>query len=165
MTSIRILFVCLGNICRSPTAEGVMRHLVKAQNLDWQIDSAGTGGWHIGDAPDVRMAQAAALRGIDLSGQKARQVQAQDFHLFTHIYAMDRQNLADLEAARPDKASAHLQLFLREKDVPDPYYGGAEGFEHVLDLVEARAKELLAECKRSVRSARLVGGRGICDKV
>ncbi len=139
----RILFVCLGNICRSPTAEGVIRHFAMTRGSDHEIDSAGTGGWHAGDPPDARMSAAALQRGIDLSAQKARQVCVDDFYRFTHIYAMDAQNLADLEAIRPKDARAELALFLGEGDVPDPYYGGPDGFEHVLDLVEARCADLL----------------------
>lgn len=121
-----------------------MRHLVSGQATTYEIDSAGTGGWHVGDPPDKRMCAAALARGIDLSVQRARQVVPGDFERFTHIYAMDRQNLADLQAIRPQDTPAHLALFLGEADVPDPYYGGPDGFEHVLDLVEARCAELLA---------------------
>ena len=120
-----------------------MRHLAEAGGVSLQVESAGTGGWHAGDPPDARMMRAAARRGIDLSGQRARQVQAADFHTFTHIFAMDRQNLADLQGIMPEDASAELALFLGKGDVPDPYYGGAEGFERVLDLVERRAALLL----------------------
>ena len=135
---LRLLFVCLGNICRSPTADGVARQLADQRGLDWVIDSAGTGGWHVGDPPDPRMTEAAANRGIDLSPLRARQAQAEDFLRFDHIYAMDRSNLADLERLRPPKATATLSLFLQGADVPDPYYGGTDGFEHVLDLISAR---------------------------
>lgn len=122
-----------------------MRHLANAHGRDLEIESAGTGGWHAGDAPDARMSAAALGRGIDLSVQKARQVRPEDFRHFTHIYAMDRQNFADLEALKPEDATAELALFLGRGDVPDPYYGGPEGFEHVLDLVEARCAVLLAQ--------------------
>ena len=121
-----------------------MAHLADARHVSLEIDSAGTGAWHASDPPDARMTAAAAARGIDLSHQKARQVRVEDFHAFTHIFAMDRQNLMDLRAIMPADASADLALFLREgAEVPDPYYGGADGFEHVLDLVEKRAGELL----------------------
>ncbi len=122
-----------------------MRHLANAHGRDLEIESAGTGGWHAGDAPDARMSAAALERGIDLSAQKARQVRPEDFRHFTHIYAMDGQNFADLEALRPGDATAELALFLGRGDVPDPYYGGPEGFEHVLDLVEARCAVLLGQ--------------------
>lgn len=140
---MRILFVCLGNICRSPTAEGVTRKLAEARGLSIEIGSAGTGAWHVGGPPDARMTEAAARRGVDLSSQRARQVSSDDFYRFTHIFAMDGQNLADLKAIRPPDATAELALFLGKGDVPDPYYGGAEGFEDVLNLVEAGAAALL----------------------
>ena len=134
----RLLFVCLGNICRSPTADGIARKLVSQNGLDWVIDSAGTGGWHVGDPPDPRMMAAAAQRGIDLSRLRARQAQVEDFQQFDHIFAMDRSNLRDLEHLRPPQAIATLDLFLQDADVPDPYYGGPDGFEHVLDLITQR---------------------------
>lgn len=139
----RILFVCLGNICRSPTAEGVTRHLAEVQRINVDIESAGTGGWHVGDPPDKRMIAAAARRGIDLSTQRARQVSLDDFYAFDYILAMDRNNLADLEDLKPADAKADLSLFLGRREVPDPYYGGAEGFDHVIDLVEQGAAILL----------------------
>ena len=135
---MRLLLVCLGNICRSPAAEGIARHLIAERGLDWTIDSAGTGAWHAGHPPDPRMTKTAANRGIDLSPLRARQAQAEDFLRFDHIFAMDQSNLADLERLRPPKAPATLSLFLQGADVPDPYYGGADGFEHVLDLISAR---------------------------
>lgn len=154
MTSV--LFVCLGNICRSPTAEGVMRHLVAEAGLQDQveIDSAGTGDWHIGHAADARSAEAAAKRGIELTS-RARQVTPEDLDRFDHVVAMDRSNLSDLRAmAGTPEQEAKLSL-LREFDpdsvaaadleVPDPYYGGAQGFERVLDVVEAGCRGLLEE--------------------
>jgi len=138
----RLLFVCLGNICRSPTADGVARRLVRQRDLDWVIDSAGTGAWHVGNPPDPRMTAAAAKRGIDLAPLRARQAQAEDFLRFYHIFAMDHSNLADLERLRPSRATASLNLFLNNAEVPDPYYGGADGFEHVLDLISERMKTL-----------------------
>ena len=108
-----------------------MRSLADARGINLELDSAGTGGWHAGDPPDGRMTKAAALRGIDLSTQSARQVTPEDFHGFTHIYAMDAQNLADLRAIMPAGACAKLALFLGTGDVPDPYYGGPDGFEPV----------------------------------
>src|SRR5689334_4300618 len=131
---MRILFVCMGNICRSPTAEGVMRHLLREAGLEdaVEIDSAGTGGWHAGDPPDARATEAAARRGIALEGG-ARQVRAADFDDFDLIVAMDRENLGDLLALAPDEDAAEKVRLLREfdaasadaadLDVPDPYYG------------------------------------------
>jgi protein-tyrosine phosphatase len=132
---MKILFVCLGNICRSPTAEGVLRHL---STLD--VDSAGTAGYHAGDPPDPRAQRAARARGIDLSGLRARQIHARDFDRFDLILAMDRANLSALETIRPSAARARLGLFLEFaphlgiREVPDPYYGTDEDFERVLDL-------------------------------
>ena len=143
----RILFVCLGNICRSPTAEGVMRRLVADRGLEGQVevDSAGTGGWHVGAAPDPRSTEAARRRGIVLAGA-ARQVTAADFDRFDLLVAMDRSNLADLLALAPDDAArARVRLLLDEADVPDPYYGGERGFDDVLDLVEDGCAALLDE--------------------
>ena len=138
----RLLFVCLGNICRSPAADGIAKALVRTRGLDWQIDSAGTGGWHAGDPPDPRMVEAAARRGIDLSPLRARQAVARDFTQFDHIYAMDRSNFANVTAIRPANASASLDLFLGDAEVPDPYYGGLDGFDRVLDLISARMETL-----------------------
>ena len=138
----RLLFVCLGNICRSPAADGIAKALVDHRNLDWQIDSAGTGGWHVGDPPDPRMVEAAAARGIDLSLLRARQAIARDFSDFDHVYAMDRSNLSNLRALQPAGAHASLDLFLGDAEVPGPYYGGKDGFDHVLDLISARMETL-----------------------
>lgn len=122
-----------------------MRHAASRRGFDVDIDSAGTGGWHAGDPPDKRMTAAAAKRGIDLSSQSARQVREDDFRAFDYIFAMDSQNLEDLEMIRPPNATASLQLFLGTDNVPDPYYGGIDGFEHVLDLVQRRVGQLLDE--------------------
>jgi protein-tyrosine phosphatase len=150
---IRLLFVCMGNICRSPTAEGVMRGLLREQGLEHavEVDSAGTGDWHAGSPPDARAAAAAAARGVTLAGA-ARQISAADFGDYDLVLAADRGNLRDLDALLPAGARAKLHL-LREfdpasagapdLDVPDPYYGGDAGFEHVLDLVEAACRGLL----------------------
>ncbi|HLI32104.1 MAG TPA: low molecular weight protein-tyrosine-phosphatase [Solirubrobacteraceae bacterium] len=143
----RILFVCLGNICRSPSAEAIARALAVRQGLDHALafDSAGTGSWHIGDPPDPRAREAAAARGIELTG-RARQVSAADFERFDLLIAMDRAVLRTLQGAAPDaEARAKVRLLPGEHEVPDPYYGGPEGFERVLDLLEARCSELLAE--------------------
>ncbi|HEY2633065.1 MAG TPA: low molecular weight protein-tyrosine-phosphatase [Steroidobacteraceae bacterium] len=151
-----MLFVCLGNICRSPTAEGVFRHLlgVEAPGLAVEVDSAGTADYHIGEPPDLRSQRAAARRGIDLSGLRARQVVPADFARFDRILAMDRGNLRDLEAMRPQNSRARLQLFLeyapdlRRLEVPDPYYRDASAFEEVLDLSAAASLGLLADLQK-----------------
>ncbi len=149
---VRVLFVCLGNICRSPTAHGIFEDLVRKSDLSTQIaaDSAGTGDWHIGRPPDKRAQQAALSRGYDLSRLRARQVSAADFRVFDYVLAMDVQNLLDLEMMKPGDFSGHLGLFLPcaygergPREVPDPYYGGEQGFEQVLDLVEQASQALL----------------------
>ena len=147
-----VLFVCMGNICRSPTAEGVFRTAVAQVGLAHRIhaDSAGTGDWHVGDPPDRRAIQAARRRGYDLTTLRARQVEIGDFDRFGWILAMDATNLRRLEAMRPGGYEGHLGLFLDlaphlgVREVPDPYYGGPEGFERVLDLVESASAALLA---------------------
>lgn len=148
---LSVLFVCLGNICRSPTAEAVFRQRLQQRGLDGRItvDSAGTGDWHIGRAPDPRTVAAAARRGYDLSPLRARQVEAADFHRFDWLLAMDRSNLHDLRQLRPATGRAELALFLSaaglaEAEVPDPYYGGADGFTRVLDLVETASDAWIA---------------------
>ncbi|HVS03996.1 MAG TPA: low molecular weight protein-tyrosine-phosphatase [Thermoanaerobaculia bacterium] len=148
----RVLFVCLGNICRSPTGEGLLRALLAERGLEGRIevDSAGTGAWHVGEGPDRRMAAAAAARGYRLGG-RARQVAPQDYDRYDLIVAMDRENLADLEAMAPppERRRAELRLFSEflppgaPRDVPDPYYGGGHGFERVLDLVEEGCAAIL----------------------
>ena len=148
---MRILFVCLGNICRSPTAEAVFRHLLvqSATGLEVEVDSAGTGDWHIGEPPDQRAQAAARRRGLDMSRLRARQIVHEDFALFDLIIAMDRQNLAELRRRAPAQYRERVRLFLEfapeleTHDVPDPYYGAAAGFEEVLDLAEQAARGLL----------------------
>jgi len=148
---LKILFVCLGNICRSPTAEIVFRNLAarEAPELGIEVDSAGTAGYHIGDPPDMRTRQAALRRGYDMSTLRARIVEPQDFGRFDLILAMDRQNLEVLNRRAPSAARGRIRLFLEfapemeVTDVPDPYYGGVNGFEEVLDLVEAASRGLL----------------------
>lgn len=148
--SVSVLFVCLGNICRSPTADVVFRQYVREAGLEEKIriDSAGTGDWHIGRAPDPRTQEAAARRGYDMSSLRARQVTPADFYAFDVVLAMDNANLADLEAMRPSDANGTLARFLdyatdsAEREVPDPYYGGNDGFDQVLDLVEDGARGL-----------------------
>ncbi|MBJ9978183.1 low molecular weight phosphotyrosine protein phosphatase [Pseudomonas sp. S75] len=151
---MRVLFVCLGNICRSPTAEGVLRHQLRSAGLQdrVQVASAGTGDWHVGEPPDRRTCQAALARGYDLSAQRAQQVTPAHFEQYDLILAMDKSNLRNLQALRPAGASAELDLFLPRfgaalDEVPDPYYGGKEGFEQVLDLIEAACRELVTQIK------------------
>jgi protein-tyrosine phosphatase len=155
----KVLFVCMGNICRSPTAEGVMRGLVREAGLEdeFVIDSAGMGDWHAGDPPDRRSTEAARRRGVTLEGS-ARQVRRRDFETFDLLLAMDRKNLRELRAIAPNGEAAGKIRMLREfdpesagapdLDVPDPYYGGPRGFETVLDQVEAACRGLLDELRR-----------------
>ena len=148
---IRILFVCLGNICRSPLAEGIFRHLVREQGLEerFEIDSAGTSGWHAGDPPDPRSAQTARRRGIELSGQ-GRKVVAEDLRRFDYVIAMDAENRQELRALQAQAGGRARVARLREwdprpehGDVPDPYYGGPRGFDDVHDIVERACAGLL----------------------
>jgi protein-tyrosine phosphatase len=151
LPKIGVLFVCMGNICRSPTAEGVFRHRVKLAGLenDIHIDSAGTHAYHIGNPPDARSIQHAARRRYDLAKLRARQVIEEDFPRFRYLLAMDEANLTALQKLQPEKHDGHVGLFLdlvpdlSVREVPDPYYGGADGFELVLDLVESGADALL----------------------
>ena len=152
MVTHRILFVCLGNICRSPMAEGVFRRVAEEEGLidRFEIDSAGLGDWHIGQAPDHRAQKAARSRGVDISDQSARQVVDEDFDRFDLLLVMDRSNYAELKARAPHEARAKIRPFLDfaphvgTSDVPDPFFGGAEGFDRALDLIEAAARGLLA---------------------
>ena len=152
MVQHRLLFVCLGNICRSPIAQGVFAHVAAQAGVSdrFDLDSAGIGAWHIGNPPDARAMAAALERGIDLSDQTARQVRSEDFEAFDMILAMDQANLAELLDLAPQNRAGRVQLFLGpeydpiEREVPDPYYGGDEGFEEVLDLVEAGSRQLIA---------------------
>jgi protein-tyrosine phosphatase len=156
---VSLLFVCMGNICRSPTAEAVMRRLVAEEGLEdlVRIDSAGIGAWHVGEAPDARATAAAAARGTTLAGV-ARQVTAADFTDHDLLLCADRANVRDLLAIAPDEEAASRVRLLREfdpdadgdLDVPDPYYGGEQGFDHVLDLVEAACRGLLAQLRSQV---------------
>ena len=152
---VNVLFVCLGNICRSPTAEGVFRALAEREGLGAQIgvNSAGTHAYHIGNPPD-RWAQAAARRrGVEIGGLRARRAEAEDFRQFDYVLAMDRENHADLAHRCPPGFEDRLSLFLDfapqlgRRDVPDPYYGGSDGFEAVLDIVEAASRGLLAHIR------------------
>ncbi|HEX7011886.1 MAG TPA: low molecular weight protein-tyrosine-phosphatase [Steroidobacteraceae bacterium] len=148
---MKILFVCMGNICRSPTAEGVFRHMLsrRAPDLRVEIDSAGTHGYHVGEPPDERAIAAARRRGIDLSGLRARVVRASDFSYFDLILAMDEDNVRELKRMAPVERHDRIRLlmeFARQPSaryVPDPYYGGSQGFEQVLDLLEEAAEGLL----------------------
>lgn len=151
---MRVLFVCLGNICRSPTAEGVLRDKLTAAGLASQVsvDSAGTSDWHVGKPVDARTRQVAQRRGYDLSQLRGRQVVAEDFNRFEFIFAMDQSNLQYLRSIQPATGVAQLDLFLRRyqlpiSEVPDPYYSGEEGFEQVLDLLERACDGLVAELK------------------
>ena len=153
----RVLFVCMGNICRSPTAEGVLRKLIeeRAPGFDVQIDSAGTHAYHVGEPPDPRAQRAAKRRGVDLSAQRARRVTDRDFAHFELVLAMDEQNRDALLEICPPEHRGRVRLLLEfaphvgRSDVPDPYYGGSNGFEHVLDLVEEAAAGVLEHLRRT----------------
>ena len=153
---VKVLFVCMGNICRSPTAEGVFRDVVEKANLSHliEIDSAGTHAYHIGEPPDPRSTATAAQRGVDLSQQRARRAKESDFEDFDFVLAMDRDNHANLSNICSPEHESKLKLFLdfapdvAESEVPDPYYGGARGFDKVLDLIEAASEGLLKEIKQ-----------------
>jgi protein-tyrosine phosphatase len=154
---IRVCFVCLGNICRSPTAEGVMLYVLESEGLaaSFAIESAGTGDWHVGEPADDRARACARRRGVDLKG-RARQFVARDFDRFDYVIAMDRKNLRDLRAmARSEEERGRIFLLrefeaseARDHDVPDPYYGGADGFERVFEICEAGCRGLLAHIRR-----------------
>lgn len=154
---VRVLFVCTGNICRSPTAEGLFRALVRDEGLDHVIetDSAGTHGYHVGDRPDPRSLEAARRRNVDISDQRARKVRPADFEDFDLILAMDRGHMRLLHRMAPPGRAERVRLFLEFapelglEDVPDPYYGGSDGFETVLDLIEVAAARLLAHIRKS----------------
>jgi len=159
---VRLLFVCMGNICRSPTAEAVMRALVAREGLDGavEIDSAGTGAWHVGEPPDRRSAAAARARGIVMEGA-ARQVTEADFEAYDLLLAADAENVAALRAVAPDEDAAAKVRLLREfdpaavaardLDVPDPYYGGPDGFDDVIDMVDAACRGLLDQLRAEGR--------------
>ena len=159
MRNVSVLFVCLGNICRSPTAHGVFEQMVSEAGLQQYItvDSCGTGDWHIGHSPDKRSASAALSRGYDLSHLRSRQINANDFNQFDYILVMDQQNLIDVQAMCPSDFTGKLGLFLdyannfsATKEVPDPYYGGLSGFDDVIDLVEDASKTLLSTLQMTV---------------
>lgn len=154
--TVHVLFVCLGNICRSPTAHGLFEHIVSEAGLSDKIvvDSAGTGGWHAGDPPDKRAQATAVQRGYNISHLKARQVNQMDYQRFDYILAMDEQNLNDLTEFKPVDFKGELGLFLElagvddAREVPDPYYGGDAHFNHVIDLIEHASLELLERIKK-----------------
>ena len=153
---VRILFVCLGNICRSPTAEGVFRKRVMEAGLAdrIEIDSAGTHAYHVGAPPDARAQQAARQRGIDLSGLRGRQATVHDIEQFDYVLAMDRENHENLLDICPDGFEHKVRLFMEfaptrsEKEVPDPYFGGPAGFDHVLDMIDEAAAGLLDDIRK-----------------
>jgi len=156
MKKVSVLFVCLGNICRSPTAEGVFRHLLRQEGLDDQIitDSAGTHAYHVGAPPDPRAQETARGRGIDLSDLRGRKAQADDFDKFDYILAMDSENYDNLSRICPPEHREKLHMFLdfaphlNESEVPDPYYGGARGFDRVFDMVEHASRGLLDDIRK-----------------
>ena len=148
MSKSKVLFVCLGNICRSPTAEAVFRHKAKQAGLDVFIDSAGTGGWHRGELPDPRARETGEGRGYSFAGQTARPIDPEDFEDFDLILAMDKKNYDDLKSRSPEHSKQKIKLFLSygntdTMEVPDPYYGGPQGFENVLDLIENASDGLI----------------------
>ncbi|MFZ2542160.1 MAG: low molecular weight protein-tyrosine-phosphatase [Gallionella sp.] len=153
---VSVVFICMGNICRSPTAETVFRRYVENAGLSESIliDSAGTHDFHIGDPPDLRTQRAAQQRGYDMSALRGRQVEADDFRRFDYVLAMDKANLTILQHLAPPDSDTHAQLLLEyarhhtEREVPDPYYGGADGFEHVLDMVEDASEGLLQHIRQ-----------------
>jgi protein-tyrosine phosphatase len=153
--TVKVLFVCMGNICRSPLAHGVFRQLVRDEGLAdaIEIDSAGTHGYHLDEPPDRRAVLTAAGRGVDIEDLRARRAETRDFHYFDYVLAMDQDNYLSLSAICPRGMEAKLHLLmdfapqLRTREVPDPYYGGASGFETVFDLVEAAGRELLAHIR------------------
>jgi len=153
MAKHRLLFICLGNICRSPMAEGMFRHVANEEGVGhlFEIDSAGMGDWHKGEAPDARAQGAALDRGVDISGQASRKEELEDFDDFDLLLAMDASNISDLLEIAPHEARHKIRRFLEYaphmgiEDVPDPYYGGPEGFGRALDLIEAASRGLLAD--------------------
>jgi protein-tyrosine phosphatase len=153
---VKVLFVCLGNICRSPTAEGLFRKLVAEKGFDSiiEIDSAGTHAYHVGSPPDPRAQAAARRRGVDLSGLRGRQATRADLERFDYILAMDRENMANLLAICPDGLERKVRLFMEfapdwPLEVPDPYFGGPAGFDRVLDMLEEAARGLLEDIRRN----------------
>ncbi len=156
MKKIKVLFVCMGNICRSPTAEGVFNALINHRQLGhgFELDSAGTHAYHVGDAPDLRAQKAARERGVELKHLRARKVHGEDFENFDFILVMDDDNHASLSAICPAEYRHKIRHFLdyapqlQQREVPDPYYGGSYGFERVLDMVEAASEGFIEELQR-----------------
>ena len=144
---MKVLLVCTGNICRSPSAEGVLRELSRRENLNLHVESAGTHDYHVGEAPDRRAIAHAKKRGYDISSQRARQVVQADFETFDLLLAMDRGHLRFLERVCPPAHRHKLRLFAAGREIADPYYGGAEHFEEALDLIEEAARKLLDELR------------------
>ncbi len=144
---MKILMVCLGNICRSPLAEGIMQHLAKENGLDWDVDSAGTGNWHIGEGPDRRSTRTAREHGIDIGGQVCRLFKVSDFDTFDHIFVMDKNNLSDILAKAPNKEDEKkVKLLLGDKIVPDPYYEDTQ-FEPVFKMIEEGCREIIKQLR------------------
>lgn len=156
---VRVLFVCMGNLCRSPMAEGVFRHHVRQAGLEGriEIDSAGTHDYHVGDPPDPRAQSAAGRRGYEIGGQRGRQVSRADFSEFDYLLAMDEVNLRILRRLCPSEHAHKIRLFMEfsaagaPREVPDPYYGGDQGFEDVLDMVEEASQGLLEHLLTHIR--------------
>lgn len=151
--SHRLLFVCMGNICRSPTAKGIFDRSLAEARIAFESESAGTHDYHIGHPPDRRAVEAARRAGVDIGSDTARQFARDDFHRFDRIFAMDRANLEQIVAIRPDDATARVQLVMElvpdygMEEVPDPYYGGRTGFVQVIDMLDAAAEALVRELR------------------
>jgi protein-tyrosine phosphatase len=152
---MKLLFVCLGNICRSPLAEGIMKHKIAELGLDWEVDSAGTGGWHAGDLPDSRSIQVAKKHGIDLTYQRARKLRSIDYEAFDRIYVMDSMNYQDVKRLANEDEYHKIELIMNEVEphrninVPDPYYGEGDGFEHVFQMLDRACDAIIKKyCKK-----------------
>lgn len=152
---MKLLFVCLGNICRSPLAEGIMKHKIAEQGLDWEVDSAGTGGWHAGDLPDSRSIQVAKKHGVDLTYQRARKLRSIDYEAFDRIYVMDSMNYQDVKRLANEDEYHKIELIMNEVEphrninVPDPYYGEGDGFEHVFQMLDRACDAIIKKyCKK-----------------
>jgi protein-tyrosine phosphatase len=152
---MKLLFVCLGNICRSPLAEGIMKHKIAELGLDWEVDSAGTGGWHAGDLPDSRSIQVAKKHGVDLTYQRARKLRSIDYEAFDRIYVMDSMNYQDVKKLANEDEYDKIELIMNEVEphrninVPDPYYGEGDGFEHVFQMLDRACDAIIKKyCKK-----------------
>ncbi len=152
---MKLLFVCLGNICRSPLAEGIMKHKIVELGLDWEVDSAGTGGWHAGDLPDSRSIQVAKKYGIDLTYQRARKLRSIDYEAFDRIYVMDSMNYQDVKRLANEDEYDKIELIMNEVaphrniNVPDPYYGEGDGFENVFQMLDSACDAIIKKyCKK-----------------